>query len=275
MLVAKELPRLQTTTTATSLATGAVGWSWGDILDTANLHAGTGKGTESGLSTWTWGLGSVTCKELMLVFIAAVWEMLECVLTSGSTDLDVESSDAQFLAAGSNILSSQHSSVWGRLVTIGLDLHSTGNTADGFAATGITQKVSLWTSSFQKWAIYEIITPNSLLSNSAGGVRTKDQWRERRYRWKMRKYGRHRKRVHLHSGVSNLYQIPPGIKNCLPSLIEGPRLMFSCAGRAAFFGGMLTVSCWRIDRRRFQKYQRFSKCIGRDSNSKIWRVCAR
>lgn len=72
MLVAKELPRLQTTTTATSLATGAVGWSWGDILDTANLHAGTGKGTESGLSTWTWGLGSVTCKELMLVFIAAV-----------------------------------------------------------------------------------------------------------------------------------------------------------------------------------------------------------
>lgn len=69
--------------------------------------------------------------------------MLECVLTSGSTDLDVESSDAQFLAAGSNILSSQHSSVWGRLVTIGLDLHSTGNTADGFAATGITQKVSL------------------------------------------------------------------------------------------------------------------------------------
>ena len=65
------------------------------------------------------------------------------VLTSGSTDLDVESVDAQFLASNSNVLSSQHSSVWGRLVTVCLDLHASGDTSDGFAATGITQKVSL------------------------------------------------------------------------------------------------------------------------------------
>lgn len=32
-------------------------------------------------------------------------------------------------------LGSQHSSVWGGLVTVSLDLHSTGNTADGFATT--------------------------------------------------------------------------------------------------------------------------------------------
>jgi hypothetical protein len=63
--------------------------------------------------------------------------------TSSGTDLDVQSIDAQFLAASSNILSSQHGSVWGGLVTIGLDLHAAGDTSDGFAATGITQKVSL------------------------------------------------------------------------------------------------------------------------------------
>jgi hypothetical protein len=70
--------------------------------------------------------------------------MCRC-LTSSSTDLDVESVDAQFLASSGDILSSQHSSVWGRLVTVCLDLHTTGNTSDGFAATGITQKVSLCT----------------------------------------------------------------------------------------------------------------------------------
>jgi hypothetical protein len=63
--------------------------------------------------------------------------------TSGSTDLDVKSVDAQFLAAGSNILSSQHGSVRGRLITVCLDLHASGDTSDGFAATGITQNVSL------------------------------------------------------------------------------------------------------------------------------------
>jgi hypothetical protein len=65
------------------------------------------------------------------------------LLTSGSTDLDVESVDSQFLASSSNVLSSQHGSVWGGLVTVCLDLHASGNTGDGFAATGITQKVSL------------------------------------------------------------------------------------------------------------------------------------
>jgi hypothetical protein len=55
----------------------------------------------------------------------------------------VEGGDAKLLAADSDILSSQHGSIGGRLVTISLDLHTTGDTADGFAATGITQNVSL------------------------------------------------------------------------------------------------------------------------------------
>lgn len=65
------------------------------------------------------------------------------LLTSGSTDLDVESVNAQLLASDSDVLGSQHSGVWGGLITVCLDLHAAGDTSDGFAATGITQKVSL------------------------------------------------------------------------------------------------------------------------------------
>jgi hypothetical protein len=59
--------------------------------------------------------------------------------TTSGADLDVEGSDAELLAAGRNVLGSQHGGVGRRLVTIGLDLHATGNTADGFATAGITQ----------------------------------------------------------------------------------------------------------------------------------------
>jgi hypothetical protein len=57
----------------------------------------------------------------------------------------VESSDAELLAASGDVLGSQHGSVGGGLVTIGLDLHATGNTAQRLAATGVTQNVSLRT----------------------------------------------------------------------------------------------------------------------------------
>lgn len=63
--------------------------------------------------------------------------------TTSGTDLDVQGSDAELLAAGSDVLGSQHGGIRRGLVTVGLDLHTTGNTADGFAATGITQNVSL------------------------------------------------------------------------------------------------------------------------------------
>jgi hypothetical protein len=82
------------------------------LTNTANLHAGTGQGTESGLSTRAGGLGAVT--------------------TSG-TELDVKGGDTDFLALGSDILGSQHGSVGRSLVTIGLDLHTSGDTRDGFA----------------------------------------------------------------------------------------------------------------------------------------------
>lgn len=52
--------RSQTTTTATTLSSGAVGWSWSNVLDTADLHAGTGESAKGGLGTWARGLGAVT-----------------------------------------------------------------------------------------------------------------------------------------------------------------------------------------------------------------------
>jgi hypothetical protein len=66
------------------------------------------------------------------------------VLTTSSADLDVEGSDAELLAADGDVLSGQHGGVRGGLVTVGLDLHATGDTGDGLTATGITQ-VSLCT----------------------------------------------------------------------------------------------------------------------------------
>jgi hypothetical protein len=54
--------RSQTTTTTTTLSPGRVGGSRSNVLNTADLHAGTGEGTESGLSTGAGGLGAVTYK---------------------------------------------------------------------------------------------------------------------------------------------------------------------------------------------------------------------
>jgi hypothetical protein len=47
----------------------------------------------------------------------------------------VKSIDTQFLATDSNVLSSQHSGVGRGLVTVGLDLHTAGNSDNGFTAT--------------------------------------------------------------------------------------------------------------------------------------------
>jgi hypothetical protein len=43
----------------------------------------------------------------------------------------VEGSDANLLALDGNILGGQHGGVGGSLITIGLDLHASGDTGDG------------------------------------------------------------------------------------------------------------------------------------------------
>jgi len=108
------LQQLQATTTATTLAAGGVGGNGGDILNTTNLHTSTGKGAESGLGTGARGLGAVT---------------------TGSPELDVKSGETKILALGRHVLSGKHGSVRRGLITVSLDLHTTGN-ADESLTTG-------------------------------------------------------------------------------------------------------------------------------------------
>lgn len=93
---------------------------------------------------WAPGPGVlVELPDVVLVFCSSPHIILE-LLTTSSADLDVEGSDAELLAADGDVLSGQHGGVGGGLVTVGLDLHATGDTGDGLTATGITQ-VSLCT----------------------------------------------------------------------------------------------------------------------------------
>ena len=55
----------------------------------------------------------------------------------------MKGSYAQFFASRSDVLRSKHSCVRRGLITISFNFHASGDAADGFAATGITQNVSL------------------------------------------------------------------------------------------------------------------------------------
>lgn len=57
-------------------------------------------------------------------------------ISTSSTQLDVQGSDAQFLAPLGNILGCQHSCVGRRLISVCLHLHATSHTADGFPTKG-------------------------------------------------------------------------------------------------------------------------------------------
>lgn len=76
----------------------------------------------------------------------------------------MQGSDAQLLTPKSHILSCQHGGVRRRFVSICLDLHPSGNTGDGFAATGITQDVSLFETNKCSWCIPHHLTLTNLRS---------------------------------------------------------------------------------------------------------------
>lgn len=85
--------------------------------DAADAHARAGEGTEGRLGTRSRSLGAIS--------------------TSGA-DLDVEGSDAELLALGSHVLGRQHGSVGGGLVTVSLDLHTTGDTGNSLTTSQIS-----------------------------------------------------------------------------------------------------------------------------------------
>lgn len=108
--------RLQTATTATALPASRVGGNRRNVLNAANAHASTSKSAKSALGARTRGLRADTTR---------------------ATDADVNSGDANLLAARGTVLRSKHGSVRRGLVTVSLDLHTAGNADDRFLAREI------------------------------------------------------------------------------------------------------------------------------------------
>merc|ERR1719249_634717 len=113
----KKLDDLQSATASTTLLAGRVRGDWSAVLNTADLHASSGQGSESTLSSGSGGLGSVS---------------------TGGTELDMQSSDSKSLNFLSNVLGSQHSSIGRRFISVSLHLHTTSNSADGFTSRDIS-----------------------------------------------------------------------------------------------------------------------------------------
>merc|ERR1719234_3106263 len=108
---------LQPASTPSTLLPCSIAGDGSAILNATNLHAGTGKSSQSRLGAGAGGLGAVaTC----------------------SSEFDVESSDAKSLDLLSNILCGQHSSVGLSLITISLHLHATSHPADGLPAREVS-----------------------------------------------------------------------------------------------------------------------------------------
>ena len=86
---------LQSSTSSSTLPPGGVGWDWGAIFNSSDLHAGSSEGSNGGLATWTWSL---------------------LFGTTSRSDFDVESGDTDFLASDGDVLGGLHGGVgdcWG------------------------------------------------------------------------------------------------------------------------------------------------------------------
>merc|ERR1712232_168020 len=96
--------------------TGAIRRDWGAVLNAADLDASTSQGTQGRLTTRTRGLGAPA---------------------TSATDLNVQGSDTELLAASGNILGCKHRGIWGRLITISLHLHASCHTNQGLTTSEI------------------------------------------------------------------------------------------------------------------------------------------
>jgi hypothetical protein len=97
-------------------ASSGVSGDGSDVLNTPNLNTISGNGSKSRLGTRSRGLVSVS--------------------TSGS-ELDVDCSDVELLEAVDDVNGCLHGRVRRALVTVGLHLHTSSNTGEGFAASEI------------------------------------------------------------------------------------------------------------------------------------------
>ena len=78
----------ESSTSSTTSSSGGIGWDWGDIFDSTDLESISGKSSDSGLSTWSWGLGGST---------------------TSTSKLNVDGVDTNVFQEFANILSGKHS----------------------------------------------------------------------------------------------------------------------------------------------------------------------
>jgi hypothetical protein len=108
--------KLKTATTSSGLSTGRVTGDGGNILNTSDFQ-------------------SVSCQCPECTLCSGSWTTT--LVSSSSSDLNVKSSNSKLLALLSNILGSKHRRVRGRLITVGLYLHSSSNTDKSLASRKI------------------------------------------------------------------------------------------------------------------------------------------
>lgn len=181
----------------------------------------------------------------------------------------MEGSDAELLAAGSDVLGSQHGGVGGGLVTVGLDLHATSDTADGLTATGITQNVSHLEPPVLLGTLFQSVVRRASFvgtseSSPALGRRATDFFlcgRDLREIGDVDEgvieggedAGNTEDELTCSRGTMSVFTLfaimtprcPQALEQWkvhdLPSRTWGPREMFSWAGRVVFLGGIVTA----------------------------------
>lgn len=107
---------LESATASGTLPAGGVGGDGGHVLNSTNLQASTGQGSQSRLSTRAGGLGAVA---------------------TGGSHLNVYGGDAQLLGLGGSVHGGKHGSVRGGLITISLHLHATSDTGQSLTTRQI------------------------------------------------------------------------------------------------------------------------------------------
>lgn len=95
---------------------GRVGGNRSDILNPANLKSISSESSDGGLRAGSWGLD---------------------LNTTDASKLDVNCVDAEHLKVSADVDGSKHSGVWGGLLSVGLDLHASGDSSVGFSAREI------------------------------------------------------------------------------------------------------------------------------------------
>lgn len=126
----RPVDRSQSATATTTLATGTIAGYWRHILNATNAHAGTCERTKSGLGTGTRSLGRCS---------------------TGSSQLDVQSRDTDFLAAHSSILGRKHGCVRRGLITVCLNLHATCCASDRRVISRMRSVAQVASSQKSRW----------------------------------------------------------------------------------------------------------------------------